>query len=76
MKKTKYIGVFHFEGYQGEKLSHSLEVYAFGYIQAFILLTAKAITEGKCYQLSWITDDRGGARKVGDLGILGNELIK
>lgn len=76
MKKIKYIGVFHYEGYQKEKLSFQLEVYALGFIQAFILLTAKAITEGKCYQLSWITDDKGGKREIGDLGILGNELIK
>lgn len=67
MKQTKYIGVFHYEGYQGEKLSFKLEVRAFGFTQAFILLTAKAIAEGKCYQLSWITDEYGNKMEVEDL---------
>lgn len=67
MKQTKYIGVFHYEGYQGEKLSFKLEVRAFGFIQAFILLTAKAITEGKCYQLSWITDEGGTKVEIEEL---------
>lgn len=67
MKQTKYIGVFHYEGYQVEKLSFKLEVRALGFIQAFILLTAKAITEGKCYQLSWITDEDGNKMEVEEL---------
>lgn len=67
MKQSKYTGVFHYGGYQGEKLSFSLSVRAFGFIQAFILLTAKAITEGKCYQLSWITDEGGNKIEVEDL---------
>ena len=67
MKQSKYIGTFHYECYQKEKLSFSLSVRAFGFIQAFILLTAKAITEGKCYQLSWITDEDGNKKEVEDL---------
>lgn len=67
MKQTKYIGTFHYEGYQKEKLSFSLSVRAFGFTQAFILLTAKAINEGKCYQLSWITDEDGNKVEVEEL---------
>lgn len=70
MKQIKYVGIFHYEGYQGEKLSFSLSVRAFGFIQAFILLTAKAINEGKCYQLSWITDEGGNKMEVEDLIIM------
>lgn len=76
MKNHKYTGVFHYNGHEGEKLSFSLEVFAVNFIQAFILLTAKAISEGKYYQLSWITDGEGNKKQIANLGLLENKIIK
>lgn len=63
MKNYKYIGNFKsFEGHQ-----YSLEVYCNGFIQAFFLLTAKAIEQGKHYQLSTITSEEGDIRYIDDI---------
>lgn len=75
MRNYKYTGVFHYSGHEGEKLSFSLEVLAVNFIQAFILLTAKAISEGKYYQLSWITDGEGNKKQIANLGLLENKII-
>lgn len=67
MRKYKYTGVFHYQGYEGETLSFTLEVSCNGFLQAFILLTAKALNEGKCYQLDHIQNEEGSVRKIVDL---------
>lgn len=52
MKTTKYIGNF---------LNFQLEVNCFGFSEAYYLLIAKAISEGKDYKtLNTITDEYGG----------------
>lgn len=67
MRQYKYTGVFSCIGFEGEVLRFSLEVHCNGFIEAFILLTAKALNQGKCYQLDWITDEKGTKVEVEDL---------
>ena len=59
MKRIKYKGTFLCYGHEGEELKFQMEVFAQGFNQAFFLLTAKAIEEGKCYQLESIQDTNG-----------------
>lgn len=71
MKTTKYTGLFiNSEGHE-----YTLEVDCLGQIQAFILLTAKAIKSGKHYQLNKITDEKGNTFLIDDITKV-KELIK
>lgn len=63
MKPTKYIGVF--KNIVGSP-SFALETTCFGFFQAFILLTAKAIESGKTYQLDHIIDEDDNIKKIAD----------
>jgi predicted peroxiredoxin len=63
MKKTKYTGLF----ISVDNAFYELEVYCFGFLQAFFLLTADAIRKGKHYQLFTIADEKGSVRKVDDI---------
>ena len=60
MKKYKYIGTFQ----NADGHEYDLEVYCNGYLQAFFLLTAKAIESGKHYKLHVIKDDEGNTEYV------------
>jgi len=62
MKTFKYTGLFN--NGDGE---YTLEVRCYGILQAFILLTAKAINSGKSYQLKTITEESGVVTEVGDI---------
>ena len=68
MKKYKFIGLFKSDNQN----TYELEVYCNGYIQAFILLTAKAIESGNHYQLFTITNEDGDYRTISNI----NELIR
>lgn len=59
MKRIKYKGIFMCYGHEGEELKFQMEVFAVGFTQAFFLLTAKAINEGKCHQILSIQDENG-----------------
>lgn len=63
MKNYKYIGKF--ISYDGH--TYELSCYCGGFLQAFFLLTADAIRQGKHYQLSTITDEDGKLRQIGDI---------
>lgn len=63
MKTYKYIGLFK----SSEGHIYNLEVFCNGFIQAFFLLTAKAIESGRHYQLYSIVDEKGGKRIVADI---------
>lgn len=67
MKQTKYTGLF----ISAEGHEFKLTCNAFGFIQAFILLTAEAIKQGSHYQLSSIIDDKGNIREIDDINKLG-----
>jgi len=54
---------------------HENFVYCNGLIQAIILLTAKAIEEGKHYQLNTIIDEKGSISYIDDILRVG-ELVK
>lgn len=56
MKQSKYTGTFA-NGSLGE-------VFCTGFIQAFILLTAKAIQEGSYYQLEYIVNEFGTRKEA------------
>jgi hypothetical protein len=71
MKQTRYTGTFLTAGF-GE--SYKLEVSCDGFLQAFFLLTAKAIQSGRHYQLNTITDEHGTERVVDDITKV-NKLI-
>jgi hypothetical protein len=64
MEKHKFIG--YFDNKEGNK--YMLSEYADGFLQAFILLTAKAIQNGWHYQLERIEKDDGGLVYVDDIG--------
>jgi hypothetical protein len=68
MKTYKYIGLFK------NDVGHTFEltVHCNGLFQAFILLTADAIREGKHYQLDTITDENANVAKIGKLNLLSN----
>lgn len=71
MKKYKFIGIFiSFDGNQYE-----LDCYCDDFFQAFFILTAKAIGEGKHYQLASIEDEKGNYRFIDDITKC-NDLIK
>lgn len=63
MKHYKFIGLF--KSQEGHE--YTLEVYCNGFIQAFFLLTAKAIEMGRHYQLSTITDEEDNVRYIDDI---------
>lgn len=67
MKRIKYKGIFLCYGYEGEELKFQMEVFSVSFTQAFYLLTAKAINEGKCHQLLSIQDESGKEMKVKNL---------
>lgn len=71
MKQSKYTGIFK----SSEGHTYELTVMGNGFIQAFFLLTAKAISSGQHYQLDTITDEKGDIRKVGDICKV-SELLK
>ena len=71
MKQYKYTGLF--RSYDGHE--YTLEVKCNGYLQALILLTAKAIKSGRHYQLATITDEKGRVRYIDDISKIG-EIIK
>jgi len=71
MRHTKYIGVF----CSNTLHEYNLTVYCDSFVQAFILLTAEAINQGKHYQLATITDEKGNVRYVKDISLL-NDLLK
>lgn len=50
MKTTQYTGTFN----NGSGNEYKLTVYCFGFVEAFFLLTAKAIQEGKHFELGTI----------------------
>lgn len=58
-----YVGVF--KNYDGHE--HTIKVSCLGFIEAFFLLTAKAIESGRHYQLSTITDENGITLKIKDI---------
>ncbi len=60
MKKYKYTGTFK----NDDGHTYQLDVTCNGYLEAFFLLTAKAISEGKHYQLYTIADEEGRIRYV------------
>lgn len=64
MKHTKYIGTFisHDNNH-----SYTLEVYCFSFIEAFFLLTAKAIESGRHYQLNKIVSEKGDIKYIADI---------
>lgn len=70
MKQTKYTGTFESDG--GD--SYSITVSCFGFIQAFFLLTAKAIESGMHYQLSVIRHEDTTSVKVDDIIKVGELL--
>lgn len=59
MRRIKYKGVFLCYGHEEEELKFQMEVYSTSFTQAFYLLTAKAIEEGKCFQVLNIQDENG-----------------
>ena len=63
MKKYKYVGLFK----SAEGHTYELEVLCNGFLNAFFLLTAKAIESGRHYQLHSITDEKDNKRMVGDI---------
>lgn len=64
MKKTHYIGTF--KSLDGH--FYQLDAYCFGFIEAVILLTAKAIQNGHTYtQLSFIVDEYNKKKYVDKL---------
>lgn len=63
MKKSKYTGTFK----SAEGNIYELTSVANGFIQAFFLLTANAISLGKHYQLNTITDDNGNVVEVDNI---------
>lgn len=71
MKKNKYTGVFK----SSDGHTYSIEISAFGFIQALILLTAEAINSGRHYQLYTITDEKDNVRYIDDILKIG-DLIK
>ena len=71
MKHNTYIGVF----VSRDLHEYNLTVHCNSFIQAFILLTAEAISQGKHYQLATITDNKGNVRYVDDICKL-SELLK
>lgn len=60
MIKLKYTGLF--KVIDGSDFQ--LETYAFGFLQAFFLLTAEAISKNLCYQLYSITSENGNSRFI------------
>lgn len=70
MRTYEYIGDF----ISDEGHHHTIKVNCNGFIQAFILLTAEAIKQGKHYQLDCITDEEGGMRQIDNINLIG-ELI-
>lgn len=63
MKQYKHIGLFRSNcGHE-----YKLQVLCNGFLQAFFLLTAKAINTGGHYQLSCITDEEGDVRFIDDI---------
>ena len=71
MKNDKYKGVFNI-GFSGA--THEIECYCSGFLQAFFILTAKAIEMGKTYQLKTIEREDGDIRYVDDILKCGNLL--
>ena len=63
MKNYKYIGTF--KSFIGH--TYQLEVTCGSFTQAFFLLTAKAIGEGKHYQLDTIEDEKGKTKYIDDI---------
>jgi hypothetical protein len=61
MKKFNYRGTF-----KSFKDTHTIDIQCNGKIQAFILLTAKAIENGKDYQLYSIKDENGEETLIKD----------
>tara|TARA_R110000772_G_scaffold268686_3_gene397526 strand:+ start:8464 stop:8679 length:216 start_codon:yes stop_codon:yes gene_type:complete len=71
MKKLKYIGLFIADDFH----QYTLECCCNGLIQAFILLTAKAINSGKHYQLHSIKNEKEDVFNVGDISKIGEIII-
>jgi hypothetical protein len=65
MKRYKYIGSF-----GNGKINFTISVQANSFIEAFFLLTAKAIEEGKFYQLNEIEDEIGHKTKINDIMLM------
>ena len=70
MKNYKYTGIFK----SADGHTYELEVYCNGFLQAFFLLTAKAIQTGNHYQLHTIQDEKDNIRYIDDI-IKAGELI-
>ena len=71
MRNYKFTGIF--KSQDGN--TYQLEVMCCSFLQAFFLLTAKAISEGKHYQLHTIEDEKENIRYIDDIVRVG-ELIK
>lgn len=63
MKHTKYVGTF----ISAEGNTYTIQTTAFGFIQAFFLLTSDAIRSGKHYQLDNIVDEKGNKQYISDI---------
>ena len=70
MKKYKYVGTF----LSSDNNRYQLTCYCNGFLEAFILLTADAIKQGKHYQLENIADEHLNVCKVADIIKL-NEIL-
>ena len=64
MKKKKYTGMFYSDCGQ---FHHKQEVYCFGFIQAFYLLTSNEIEKGLVYQLNDIIDEYDNIKLCNDM---------
>lgn len=71
MRTTRYTGTF--TSHEGH--TFTLKVNCSGFLQAFFLLIAEVIRQGKHYQLKTIVDDDGHTRQVDDI-LKCSELLK